>query len=166
MKRGSQLTLKINSLEFPSTGISECEGKKIYVKGAFPGQTVKATVKKKRDEYAEAKLVEVIERAEYEIPAPCPHFGGCLSLIHIWTGLAEGDLGRIKNQQAFIAKVIEKCTSPEIITQIPSILKAVKENIVTNMSGSDMIYYGLKMVKNEGISMNTLQDVYKRQIRN
>lgn len=73
------------------------------------------------------------------------------------TGLAEGDLGRIKNQQAFIAKVIEKCTSPEIITQIPSILKAVKENIVTNMSGSDMIYYGLKMVKNEGISMNTLQ---------
>ena len=31
MKRGSQLTLKINSLEFPSTGISECEGKKIYV---------------------------------------------------------------------------------------------------------------------------------------
>ena len=64
---------------------------------------------------------------------------------------------RIKNQQAFIAKVIEKCTSPEIITQIPSILKAVKENIVTNMSGSDMIYYGLKMVKNEGISMNTLQ---------
>ena len=77
MKRGSQLTLKINSLEFPSTGISECEGKKIYVKGAFPGQTVKATVKKKRDEYAEAKLVEVIERAEYEIPAPCPHFGVC-----------------------------------------------------------------------------------------
>lgn len=73
------------------------------------------------------------------------------------TGLAEGDLGRIKNQQAFIAKVIEKCTSLEIITQIPSILKAVKENIVTNMSGSDMIYYGLKMVKNEGISMNTLQ---------
>ena len=45
MKRGSQLTLKINSLEFPSTGISECEGKKIYVKGAFPGQRVKATVK-------------------------------------------------------------------------------------------------------------------------
>lgn len=77
MKRGSQLTLKINSLEFPSTGVSECEGKKIYVKGAFPGQTVKATVKKKRDTYAEAKLVEVIERAEYEVAAPCPHFGIC-----------------------------------------------------------------------------------------
>ena len=29
MKRGSQLTLKINNMKFPSKGISECEGKKI-----------------------------------------------------------------------------------------------------------------------------------------
>ena len=63
MKRGSQFTLKINSIKFPSTGVSECEGKKINVKGAFPGQTVKATVKKNREGYAEAKLVEVIEKA-------------------------------------------------------------------------------------------------------
>ena len=77
MKRGSQLELKINSIEFPSTGISEAEGKKIMIKGAFPGQTVKATVKKNRENYAEAKLVEVVEKAEYEIPAPCPHFGVC-----------------------------------------------------------------------------------------
>ena len=52
MKRGSQLTLKIDGIKFPSTGISECEGKKVYVKGAFPGQTVKATVKKNREGYA------------------------------------------------------------------------------------------------------------------
>ena len=77
MKRGSQLTLKIDGIKFPSTGISECEGKKVYVKGAFPGQTVKATVKKNREGYAEAKLVEVIEKAGYEIEAPCPHFGVC-----------------------------------------------------------------------------------------
>ena len=52
------------------------------------------------------------------------------------TGLAEGDLGRIKNQQKFISAVIEKCTNPMIVTQIPGILKAIKENVVTNMSGS------------------------------
>ena len=77
MKRGSQLTLEINNMKFPSTGIAEYEGKKIYVKGAFPGQTVKATVKKNREGYAEAKLVDVIEKAGYEIDAPCPHFGVC-----------------------------------------------------------------------------------------
>lgn len=77
MKRGSQVTLKIEKTEFPSMGISELEGKKIYVKGAFPGQTIKGTIKKKRDTYAEAKLVEVLEKAPYEVDAPCPHFGIC-----------------------------------------------------------------------------------------
>ena len=77
MKRGSQLTLKINNMKFPSTGIAECEGKKnIYVK-RFLAETVKATVKKNREGYAEAKLVDVIEKAGYEIDAPCPHFGVC-----------------------------------------------------------------------------------------
>ena len=73
------------------------------------------------------------------------------------TGLAEGDIGRIKNQQAFISEVIKKCTSPAIITKIPSILKAIKENVVTNMPGSSMIYYGMKMINNSGVSMATLQ---------
>mgnify|MGYP004576539529 FL=1 len=77
MKRGSQVTIKIEKTEFPSVGISEFEGKKLYIKGAFPGQTVKGTVKKKRDTYAEVKLVEVLEKAPYEIEAPCPHFGVC-----------------------------------------------------------------------------------------
>lgn len=77
MKRGSQVTLKIEKTEFPSQGISEFEGKKIYVKGAFPGQTIRGTIKKKRDTYAEAKLVEVLEKAPYEVDAPCPHFGVC-----------------------------------------------------------------------------------------
>lgn len=77
MKRGSQVTLKIEKTEFPSMGISELEGKKIYVKGAFPGQTIKGTIKKKRDTYAEAKLVDVLEKAPYEVDAPCPHFGVC-----------------------------------------------------------------------------------------
>lgn len=73
------------------------------------------------------------------------------------TGLAEGDIGRIKNQQAFVSEVIKKCTDVGIILRIPSILKAIKQNVITNMSGSSMIYYGLKMIKNSSISMATLQ---------
>ena len=77
MKRGSQITIKINDINFPSTGVGEIEGKKILVKGAFPGQTIKGTIKKNRDTFAEAKLVEVIEKAPYEIDAPCSYFGVC-----------------------------------------------------------------------------------------
>ena len=77
MRRGSDLSVKIEKLQFPSTGIGQAEGKTIYVKNAFPGQTITGRVKKKREEYAELKLLSVDERADYEIEAPCPHFGVC-----------------------------------------------------------------------------------------
>lgn len=77
MKRGSDLTVKIEKLQFPSTGIGYAEDKIIYVKNAFPGQTITGRVKKKREEYAEVKLLSVDEKADYEIEASCPHFGVC-----------------------------------------------------------------------------------------
>ena len=77
MRRGSDLQVKIEKLQFPSTGIGHAEDKIIYVKNAFPGQTVTGRVKRKREEYADVKLLQVDERADYEIQAPCPHFGVC-----------------------------------------------------------------------------------------
>ena len=77
MRRGSDLSVKIEKSQFPSTGIGYAEDKIIYVKNAFPGQTITGRVKKKREEYAEVKLLSVDEKADYEIEAPCPHFGVC-----------------------------------------------------------------------------------------
>lgn len=73
------------------------------------------------------------------------------------TGFVDGDLGRISNQQKFMKKVIEKAMNPAIIFKIPTILNIVQENVITNMSGSKILSYGLKMVKNSGIDMVTLQ---------
>jgi len=77
MRRGSDLSVKIEKSQFPSTGIGYAEDKIIYVKNAFPGQTITGIVKKKREEYAEVKLLRVDEKADYEIEAPCTHFGVC-----------------------------------------------------------------------------------------
>ncbi|MCF0147540.1 MAG: class I SAM-dependent RNA methyltransferase, partial [Clostridium sp.] len=77
MRKGSTIQVKIDKTEFPSTGIGSLEGKKIYVKGAFPGQTVTGRVKKKREAFAELKLTSVDERADYEISPSCEHFGIC-----------------------------------------------------------------------------------------
>ena len=77
MRKGSTVQVRIDKTEFPSMGIGTLEGKKIYVKGAFPGQLVTGRVKKKREAFAELKLMSVDERAEYEINPPCEHFGIC-----------------------------------------------------------------------------------------
>jgi polyisoprenyl-teichoic acid--peptidoglycan teichoic acid transferase len=73
------------------------------------------------------------------------------------TGLVEGDLGRIRNQQKFIKEVIKKCLSPAIIFKIPKVLDVIKEDISTNMPAKKMISYGFKFLLNDGISMNTLE---------
>ena len=77
MRKGSTVQVKIERTEFPSVGIGELDGKKIYVKGAFPGQTISGKVKKKKQDFAELKLLSVDEKAEYEITPPCEYFGVC-----------------------------------------------------------------------------------------
>ncbi|SHI47578.1 23S rRNA m(5)U-1939 methyltransferase [Clostridium cavendishii DSM 21758] len=77
MKKGSQIEVKIETTEFPGQGIAYHEGLKVYVKGAFPEQVVYGRITKKRRDYADMKLLEVREKASYEIEKKCPHFGFC-----------------------------------------------------------------------------------------
>lgn len=73
------------------------------------------------------------------------------------SGLANGDLDRIENQQKFISKVVDKCTSPLILFRMPKIMSALGDNIETNMSSGEIIGYGLRFinVKKENMSMIT-----------
>lgn len=73
------------------------------------------------------------------------------------SGFANGDLDRIENQQKFISKVVDKCTSPLILFRVPSIMSALGDNIETNMSSTKIISYGLKFMsmKKENMTMIT-----------
>ena len=75
MRRGSTVQVKIDKTEFPSVGVGELEGKKIYVRSLSRTNSFRKG-KEKREDYAELKL-SVDERAEYEIEPPCEHFGVC-----------------------------------------------------------------------------------------
>ncbi|WP_243125372.1 LCP family protein [Clostridium amazonitimonense] len=75
------------------------------------------------------------------------------------TGLAEGDLGRIKNQHIFMEKVLEKVKSPMIVTKIGKILSAMAENVETNMPVGSMVKYGYKAIglSSENVKLSTLE---------
>ncbi len=77
MKRGEIIELKIDDVQFPGKAIGTYEGKKIQIKGALPGQVVKARIKKKRNNRTDATLIEVVEKASNEVDSFCPHFGRC-----------------------------------------------------------------------------------------
>ena len=82
MKKGQELEVFIEKYEFGGIGVAYEGDKKVYVKGGVPGQKVNVRLTKKKKDYADGKLLEVVEKAPYEIDAPCPHFGvcgGCIS---------------------------------------------------------------------------------------
>ncbi|WP_422486867.1 23S rRNA (uracil(1939)-C(5))-methyltransferase RlmD [Gudongella sp. DL1XJH-153] len=81
MSRKSRvIEFNIDRVDFPNKGIGTFEDRNIRIKGGIPGQKVKAKVAKRRKEYWEAKLIEVLEKSPLETEEGCPHkdvCGGC-----------------------------------------------------------------------------------------
>ncbi|WP_040210777.1 23S rRNA (uracil(1939)-C(5))-methyltransferase RlmD [Clostridium polynesiense] len=77
MKKGTEIEIKIQDMEFPSQGIAEKDGVKFSVKNAFPGEVIKGKLTKYKKGVGELRLLELVEKAEYEVQGPCPHYGPC-----------------------------------------------------------------------------------------
>ena len=61
------------------------------------------------------------------------HMDGKTAVTYVRYRDSEGDIGRVKRQQAFMAACLDKVTSPEIITRIPKILREVIDAVETDM---------------------------------
>ena len=84
MKKGDKIEGKVVKYTFPNIGtVDVCDNEEIIhvkVKNAIIGQTIRGTVNKIKHGLYEARLEEVIKRAENETADPCPHYkecGGC-----------------------------------------------------------------------------------------
>ena len=74
------------------------------------------------------------------------------------TGLINGDVDRIKNQQKFLNALIDKFLSFSTITKIDDIIDVLNKNIETNIPLDVIVAYGLKgiEVNKNNINMVTL----------
>ncbi len=74
IKRGQEITVRIEDLAFGGKGIARLETDKgkfvLFVPNTMPGQLVRARVIKKSKRHANCKLLEVKERSEIEINIP------------------------------------------------------------------------------------------------
>lgn len=82
MKKGNIYELDIIDTIFPGRGVAVLDGKTVLIKGAVPGQKVKARITKSRKDKAEANIIEVVENAGYEIDPVCENFGVCGGCTH------------------------------------------------------------------------------------
>jgi 23S rRNA (uracil1939-C5)-methyltransferase len=74
-QRGDELELRIDSLAFGGAGVARSDGYVVFVTGGFPGDRVRAVVKKRKRAYAEATAVEILEPSPDRVPALAAHPG-------------------------------------------------------------------------------------------
>jgi 23S rRNA (uracil1939-C5)-methyltransferase len=117
MKKGDLIEIKIEDVLFPNKAISKYADYTVIVKNALLGQTVQAKISKIKKKEAEAKLVEVIKKAEYEQEQFCKHFGLCGGCLY-QTVPYEKQLELKQNQ---VKKIIDEiCSDYEILPIVES----------------------------------------------
>lgn len=87
-------------------------------------------------------------------------------------GYAEGDLGRIKTQQAFLKAMVEQVLQPKNMTKAGPLIEAFNKNVETDLSFQNILWFaqsavlgGLKMENVSFVTMpNTGKYVYSRSI--
>lgn len=69
--RGEVVELNITDYSFGGRGIAKIPTEEgfyiVFVDNSFPGQKIRARIEKKKKKFAEAKLIDVIERSELEV---------------------------------------------------------------------------------------------------
>jgi 23S rRNA m(5)U-1939 methyltransferase (EC 2.1.1.-) len=89
--------IKIQKVLYPNVSIGEYEGKTVKLKGGIEGQKVRAKITRRRKEYYEARILEVVEKSPLEKIEGCPHkdvCGGCT-----YQSLTYDDELELKNRQ-------------------------------------------------------------------
>ncbi len=72
-------------------------------------------------------------------------------------GYAEGDIGRIKTQQAFLKATIKKCLQPEVIlSNLSKFIGIVQKNVVTDLSAGNMAYFAQSAISDGGLDMDSV----------
>ena len=62
------------------------------------------------------------------------HLDGADAVTYVRYRDSEGDIGRVKRQQKFIAAVVDKLTSPAIIPQVPTLIREMLDAVNTDLS--------------------------------
>lgn len=76
-QKGHTLELQVDKMAYGGQGVARLDGLVIFVKGAIPGDRVMAQVIRKKKDYANAKIAELLEPSPDRIRPPCPYSGFC-----------------------------------------------------------------------------------------
>jgi 23S rRNA (uracil1939-C5)-methyltransferase len=74
-RRGEELELTIDRLAHGGAGVARAEGYVVFVRGAVPGDRVRARITKSKRSFGEADVVELVEPGPERVEPAAPHPG-------------------------------------------------------------------------------------------
>jgi 23S rRNA (uracil1939-C5)-methyltransferase len=77
VSKGQEIELQVEKLAFGGKAVAKVDGLIVFLDRAVPGQTVKARITKKKKNYAEGRVLEVLGQSPDYVEPFCPHFGVC-----------------------------------------------------------------------------------------
>lgn len=80
LKKGQERELIISDLAFGGKGIARMDGLAVFVDRCAPGDRVLARIVKKKKKFAEARVIQFLEKSPHRLTPPCPYgdyCGGC-----------------------------------------------------------------------------------------
>src|SRR5256712_6174304 len=76
-RRGDILELVIDDLAFGGEGVGRVSGYVVFVRGAVPGDRVRATLVDARSRFGRAVIESIETPSPDRVEPPCPYFGRC-----------------------------------------------------------------------------------------
>ena len=79
------VSASIESLSREGRGVARIDGKTVFIEGALPDEQVRFQYTRKRGQFDEGRVVEVVEPSEARVEPRCRHYGMCggCSLMHL-----------------------------------------------------------------------------------
>ena len=117
-KKGQELELTTEGLAYGGRGIARQNNFVFFVEAAIPGQKVLVYISRKRKDFAEARIKEIISQSPHFTNPKCEHFlhcGGCKSQ-HI--DYLEQFLD--SNRRIILNRVLKRKSSHDRVTIITS----------------------------------------------
>jgi len=119
VKKKEEIELRVEKLAFGGKGISRINDYIIFVEKTLPGDYVRARVFKRKTNYAQARVIEILESSPLRQEAPCPYFGWCGGCI--WQNLTYHEQLRIKREHVIDSlKQISRISDVEVGQTLPS----------------------------------------------
>lgn len=72
-----EVEVQIQSMDQKGRGVARLDGKVMFIAGALPGETVRATVKRGQRRYEEGSADEILVASPERVEPGCRHFGLC-----------------------------------------------------------------------------------------